>query len=715
MKSSRYLVLLGFIGGFTMPPVVWLLCLSYLGIVSVEGLIQIALTPLLWIYVIGYNLLIYRMVNNKLTRITAYFESQSPDNLSDAQKSIAFILKFYIFAEIVYCLVGPNFGMMGHVFLSRSEYLMGEIIAIPIILLFSLPFYGYTMTMLEKWTIDIPLTDRYGLLSFNFKLALNILVTAIGILALIVMANVILVTENSSEFALTNNPILEKNIVIGIISLIVVIVNFNIIRGIIDSVPQMTGQVRYLADSALPPLISDIRRLAQGDLTVKVTFTGSTITCKSRDELGSMAQSFNEMNKVLETVGENLGQMSTNLGQIIGQVTESANSLGNASSQLANAANQAEQATNQISMTIQQVASGISTQTESISKTARAIEQTGRAVDGVAKGAHEQANSVAKAVTITSEIANSIQQVATSAQSSALGASQAADFARTGAKTVQETIIGMQRIKTKVGLSTQKVQEMGHRSEQIGVIVETIDDIASQTNLLALNAAIEAARAGENGKGFAVVADEVRKLAERSSNATKEIGGLIKGIQKTVNEAILAMDESSKEVEGGVLCANQSEEALSTILKSSETVKKQVETIAKDAHTISNSSNELVSAMDSVSAVVEENTAATEEMAASSTEVTEAIETIASVSEENSAAVEEVSASAEEMSAQVEEVTASTQSLADMAETLHQLIAQFKLKEGQAASPSTPLRAPGGNHPNGHKAALSHRTPTVVR
>ncbi len=251
----------------------------------------------------------------------------------------------------------------------------------------------------------------------------------------------------------------------------------------------------------------------------------------------------------------------------------------------------------------------------------------------------------------------------------------------------------MGRIKARVDLSTNKVQELGQRSGQIGTIGETIDDIASQTNLLALNAAIEAARAGENGKGFAVVADEVRKLAEKSTTATKEIAGLVQGIQQIVGDAVQAMNESVEEVKSGVALANESGQALSSLLQIAEGSLHSGEDISKAADQMSSLANELVTAMDSVSVVVEENIAATEEMAAGSNEVTQAIENIASVSEQNSAAVEEVSASAEEVSTQTEEVMVSAQWLAEMANVLQELVSQFKLTDGDVELNHKPVEA----------------------
>lgn len=399
------------------------------------------------------------------------------------------------------------------------------------------------------------------------------------------------------------------------------------------------------------------RQIASGDLTGNVT------AISENDELGLA-----------------FSTMIEKLNETVGRVAQSATNLDAAASELSSAANQAGQATNQISTTIQQVAKGTTDQASAITKTASSVDQMTKAIEGVAKGAQEQSLAVSRASEITEQINQAIQQVAGNAEAVTKDSALASEAARKGSLTVEQTLTGMQSIKTKVGLSADKVEEMGKRSQEIGAIVETIEDIASQTNLLALNAAIEAARAGEHGKGFAVVADEVRKLAERSSLATKEIASLINGIQNTVAEAVKAMEEGSKEVENGVINANAAGSALQEILDAADAVNKQASLASEASERMKMASEELVSAVDSVSAVVEENTASTEEMSANSGEVNSAIESIASVSEENSAAIEQVSASTEEMTAQVEEVTASAETLTEMAQSLKTVVSQFKLK-----------------------------------
>jgi methyl-accepting chemotaxis protein len=224
-----------------------------------------------------------------------------------------------------------------------------------------------------------------------------------------------------------------------------------------------------------------------------------------------------------------------------------------------------------------------------------------------------------------------------------------------------------------------KVSDLGGRSQEIGKIVATIDDIAAQTNLLALNAAIEAARAGEQGRGFAVVADEVRKLAERSSMATKEIASLVGGIQTSLRDAVSAMQQGSKDVETGYMLAADAGTSLDAILERSQSVGKQVERISIAAKQLHAFSSEMVNAIDRINRVVEQNAAATEQMTENSRAVSTSVGNSATIAEDNSAAAQEVSASVEEMSAQVEETLAAAQSLTDMSDEMEKSVSVFKI------------------------------------
>jgi methyl-accepting chemotaxis protein len=187
------------------------------------------------------------------------------------------------------------------------------------------------------------------------------------------------------------------------------------------------------------------------------------------------------------------------------------------------------------------------------------------AADEMQAGATQQDQEITNTSSAVEELTVSMKQVSNNAEASAEAARRALDAAEQGNRAVRDTLEGMQRIRSSVQATAKKIKSLGDRSLEISEIINVINDITEQTNLLALNAAIEAARAGDAGRGFAVVADEVRKLAEHSRSATKDIAALIKAIQAETNEAVVVMEEGTKEVESGATLADQAGRALDAI------------------------------------------------------------------------------------------------------------------------------------------------------
>src|SRR3954470_3542783 len=202
----------------------------------------------------------------------------------------------------------------------------------------------------------------------------------------------------------------------------------------------------------------------------------------------------------------------------------------------------------------------------------------------MATGANQQDQEITNTSSAVEELTVSMKQVSNNAEASAEAARRALDAAEQGNRAVRDTLEGMQRIRASVQATAKKIKSLGDRSLEISEIINVINDITEQTNLLALNAAIEAARAGEAGRGFAVVADEVRKLAEHSRTATKDIAALIKAIQAETNEAVVVMEEGTKEVEVGAKLADQAGRALdaiSTVVRQSAELVQEISLASK--------------------------------------------------------------------------------------------------------------------------------------
>lgn len=338
-----------------------------------------------------------------------------------------------------------------------------------------------------------------------------------------------------------------------------------------------------------------LQEIAEGraDLTRK-------LTVRSKDEIGQLAHTFN--------------QMTGNLGSIISQVSQSADSLAASSSKL----------------------------TADSGMTADVTEKIAGIMGSVASGTDKQMTDLKTNMTTILEMSAAIQQIAASVQDISDASVRSAEYALGGDESLQAAARQMDSINASIDSLSKQVMGFVNRSQEIGSLVGVIKGIASQTNMLALNATIEAARAGEQGRGFAVVADQVRKLAEQSEQSANLIAEMAAGIQKDASSAVTTMKLSMNEVEEGTDIIGNAGHAFGEIRISVDSLAGQVQ---------------------EVSGAVEEITAATDEIVESIRKVTQISETTASSTQHVSAASQEQMASVEQIASSASTLSTMAQAL----------------------------------------------------
>jgi methyl-accepting chemotaxis protein len=395
--------------------------------------------------------------------------------------------------------------------------------------------------------------------------------------------------------------------------------------------------------------------IAGGDLTVQV---------QPRSRRDTLANAFIEMTHGLRS--------------LVRSVRDGASQVASGSNQVASASDESAKINVQAAAAIDEVTS--------------TMHEMSINVQNMVKNTQTQASSVSETSASIDQMVASIQRVADTAKVLLDISQRSREEVHSGISTMEKATDGLNRINVSIQSSAAIIGELGTRADDIGKIIEVIDDLAEQTNLLALNAAIEAARAGEHGLGFAVVADEVRKLAEKSAQSTREISELIQSIQKEAKKAVENMEKSTNIVNEGLNLGYDLSSALKKISNVVTEVYKFAQEIGAATNEQSHGSSQIAKATTRLNEITHEINSSVEEQASGAEAVVRSMEKMRELVQRSTSGSTELAASADQMS--------------KMARTLLESMDRFILETLGAHRMDTES-ARGGNGSNGTNASNS--------
>jgi methyl-accepting chemotaxis protein len=337
-----------------------------------------------------------------------------------------------------------------------------------------------------------------------------------------------------------------------------------------------------------------------------------------------------------DTLGNAFREMTLGLRSLVKNVRDSASQVASGSNQVAGASDDSAKINVQAASAIDEVTS--------------TMHEMSINVQNMVKSTQMQASNVSETSASIDEMVASIQRVADTAKVLLDISQRSRDEVHSGISTMEKATDGLSRINTAILSSSDIISALGQRADDIGKIIEVIDDLAEQTNLLALNAAIEAARAGEHGLGFAVVADEVRKLAEKSAQSTREISDLIQSIQREARKAVDNMEKSTNIVNEGISLGSDLSSALKKISSVVAEVYKFAQEIGAATNEQSHGSSQIAKATTRLNEITHEINSSVEEQASGAQAVVRAMEKMRELVQRSSSGSTELAASAEQMS-----------------------------------------------------------------